>query len=360
MESSTTKFLKGCSSTFQMEEENKEHHEGEHSEHSHNKSGFTEKIRENPWMLATLILAAVTVILLVATFSGSLTGNVVSKEKAANNLITYLDDNIDSSITLINVTEDSGLYLANVGYKGQSIPVYITKDGSSYTTALVPILSSTPSSSNSSTQTTEVPKTDKPSVELFVMSYCPYGTQMEKAIIPVLNLLKDNINFTLRFVSYSMHGQKEVDENTRQYCIQKEQNDKFINYLSCFLQAGDSASCLTSAGIDQNKLNSCISTANSQFSITQTADATVASGSYPPYNIDKTLNEQYGVQGSPTLIINGVEVQPSSRSPEAVKGIICSAFNNVPSACSTNLSTSQASAGFGSGTSSSSSSASCS
>jgi len=32
----------------------------------------------------------------------------------------------------------------------------------------------------------ELPKTAKPKVELFVMSHCPYGTQAEKAMIPVV------------------------------------------------------------------------------------------------------------------------------------------------------------------------------
>lgn len=136
---------------------------------------------------------------------------------------------------------------------------------------------------------------------------------------------------------------KEVDENTRQYCIQKEQNDKFIPYLSCFLQAGDSASCLTSTGIDQNKLSSCVSSTQTQFSITKTADATVASGSYPPFDIDKILNQQYGVQGSPTLVINGVQTEPSARSPEAVLTSLCSAFNTSPTECSQTLSTTQTS-----------------
>src|SRR5690348_2174093 len=31
---------------------------------------------------------------------------------------------------------------------------------------------------------TNLPKSDKPNVELFVMSQCPYGIEMEKALIP--------------------------------------------------------------------------------------------------------------------------------------------------------------------------------
>jgi len=74
-------------------------------------------------------------------------------------------------------------------------------------------------------------KKDVPEVELFVMSHCPYGTQMEKGILPVVELLGDKIDFKIRFVYYAMHGEKEVNEEARQYCIQKEQKDKFISYF---------------------------------------------------------------------------------------------------------------------------------
>jgi hypothetical protein len=41
----------------------------------------------------------------------------------------------------------------------------------------------------------------------------------------------------IKFVQYIMHGQKEADENVVQYCIQKEQEPKYLKYLKCFLEA---------------------------------------------------------------------------------------------------------------------------
>jgi hypothetical protein len=79
----------------------------------------------------------------------------------------------------------------------------------------------------------------------------------------------------------------------------------------------------------------------------------MTSGGETLYNAEVQNANSKSVSGSPTLIINGVNAQ-ASRSPEAVKGTICEAFNDVPSVCTQTLSTSQASAGFGSGTSSSS------
>ncbi len=207
----------------------------------------------------------------------------------------------------------------------------------------------------SQTPAAEVQQSDKPKVELFVMSYCPYGLQMEKAILPVMKLLGEEADISIKFVSYIMHDWQEIEENTTQYCIQLEQNEKLFDYMNCFVVGGDSDACIASAGIDAERLSSCVSAADQQFAITAAYEdrASWLSGSYPQYNVDAELNEEYGIQGSPTLIINGTEV-PASRSPEAVKQVICSAFSVQPEECSQTLSTEIASAGFGSGTGSSS------
>jgi len=130
-----------------------------------------------------------------------------------------------------------------------------------------------------------VPKTDKPVVELFVMSYCPYGLQTEKAIIPVLELLGDKIDFKLRFVNYAMHGEKEVWENLRQYCIQFKTNpDKFIDYLKCFTESGNAEKCMEELNIDKNAVQSCMDEEDKRWGISQIlANPGAWGGPYPPF-----------------------------------------------------------------------------
>ncbi len=193
-----------------------------------------------------------------------------------------------------------------------------------------------------------VPKTKKPKVELFVMSYCPFGLQMEKAYLPAWNLLKDKADVSVKFVSYAMHGKKEIDENTRQYCIGKEQPAKLISYLQCFVGKDDSGGCLKEAGVSESKVNSCMGATDKQFGITAKFDdqSTWLSGRYPIYPIHSDLNEKYGVQGSPTLVINGVEAQVG-RTPEAVKQAICAGFENAPAECQQTLPNTGYGSGFG-------------
>jgi hypothetical protein len=196
--------------------------------------------------------------------------------------------------------------------------------------------------------TPNVPKTEKPKVELFIMSYCPYGLQMQKAYVPAAKLLAGKADMTVKWVSYAMHGEKEVQENTRQYCIQKEQADKYLAYATCFVGSTDTAACQKEAGIDATKLQTCYDAADKQFSISANfADkASWLSGQFPQYNVDKAANQQYGVQGSPTMVINGQQVQ-IGRSSEAVKQAICAAFTTPPKECQTALNTAQENPGAG-------------
>jgi hypothetical protein len=145
-----------------------------------------------------------------------------------------------------------------------------------------------------------------------------------------------------------MHGQKELEENTRQYCIQKEQNDKYNAYLSCFTGKDDYQSCLTAANVNVSKLNACYASTDKQYQImAKFADKTTwLNGSYPVYPIYNDLNTKYGVQGSPTLVINGAQAQVD-RTPEAVKEAVCASFNNAPAECKTALSSAATSPGFG-------------
>jgi hypothetical protein len=194
-------------------------------------------------------------------------------------------------------------------------------------------------------------KSDKPKVELFVMSHCPYGLQMEKGIIPVAKALGDKIDFKIKFNDYAMHGEKELKEQLSQYCIQKEQSDKYMAYLGCFTKDGDSGieSCLSNAKIDKNKLNGCIAKTDKEFKVLENFNNKAGfKGSYAGFEIFKADNEKYNVGGSPTLVINGTQSN-SGRDSKSLLKSICSAFNNPPKECSTELSSDSPAPGFGAG-----------
>lgn len=248
------------------------------------------------------------------------------------------------------VGKSAGLYKLEVEYQGQKIESYMTKDGSKFfpqAYEMNPVAPETGSVAGEQSSAIELPKTDKPVVELFVMSYCPYGTQIEKGMIPAIEALGNKVDFKLKFVSYTMHGDKENQENLRQYCIDKEQNGKLFTYLKCFLKAGETASCLKSSGVDEKKLTTCMEATAKKYNVTGEA-----------FEVQKADNEKYGVQGSPALVINGVTAS-SGRDSASLLSTICSAFKTAPSECQKVLSAASPSAGFGEGTATGATDASC-
>jgi hypothetical protein len=271
-------------------------------------------------------------------------------------LISYINSLGRGEATLVNVTRDSGMYLVNVNFQDQVIPVYVSADGKFLIADRLP-LSTTPSASSSASaqsQPTTVVKSDRPVADFYVFSYCPYGTQMEKALVPVYNLLKDKVDINIVFIG-AMHGEYEHVESLRQICIQKEYSkDKLFAYLDKFLVNSAIGNCqgkdacvnplieviYGQIGVDKTKINNCM---------TKDAEAL--------YQADVSKSQAAGIASSPTTTINGAKVSVG-RSPALVQQAICSAFNSAPSECSQTLSSASASAGFGS-TASSSSSASC-
>ncbi len=287
------------------------------------------KSKKNPWIISTIILGIVVLVLLFFVLKGTITGSVISEEKAGKAVVDWANSQTGGGVELIKVEEEYGLYKVIVSYKSQSIPLYVTKDGKTLVQGVLSLDSESNEKSQSQNENPQAPKSDKPKVELFVMSYCPYGTQAEKGIIPVFELLKDKIDSSIRFVHYVMHGDKETQENFRQICIREEQSDKFLNYLKCFLEDANYSKCLTEAGINTVSLEDCIENRVEDY-----------------YKVDSDLSQGYGVRGSPTLVING-QIISSGRSSSAFLDTICSGFNDTPEECSEELSSNTPSPGFG-------------
>lgn len=320
-------------------------------------------------MQKRIIFGAAALVLVIAVVLGisfSKKGSLKPEEarsKVESFVNTYLMQPGSEAI-VSSVTESYGMYKMkiNIG-DGQSVDSYVSKDGKLFFPQALDMEEvSGEATGEGSTQTPvaqDIPKNDKPSVELFVMTHCPYGTQMEKGILPAIEALGNKVDFEIKFNDYAMHGEKELDESLVQYCIQKEQNNKYSEYLTCFLKNSDGASCLSSAGIDQNKMNSCVAKTDKEFSVKENfKNNKDFRGSYPGFNVYKDDNAKYGVGGSPTLIINGTEVS-SGRDSASLLATICSAFEEAPEECSATLSSATPAPGFGEGTTAASAAASC-
>jgi len=329
-------------------------HNVTHSPHhiaSHRKSSnFLTSITSNPWAIATVILAIVLIVVIVVNYTGGSNSTevpTITAEEAGQIVVDFAEAQ-GLTATVLSTEMESGLYMVNIEVQGQEVPVYLTPDGKNLVPTVLPLAelmnqaSQTPTTQEPAP--TNVPKTDRPKVELFVMTHCPYGTQAEKGFVPVMKILEkqDVADVEIRFVHYFLHDPEE-DETPIQVCIREEQSEKFIPYLEAFLADGDSKAAMKTAGVDADAVQDCIDNGNAE----------------KYYAEDSALSEGYGVRGSPSLVINGAQ-SSAGRSESAYLSGICAAFTDAPSAlCDLELDSTNPAPGFGYGGSSAAATAAC-
>jgi len=302
-----------------------------------NKADLMDKARQNPWMISTIVLGLLFIVFL---FGGaSFTGNTISSKTVGDNFESFaLAKGIDVSVNNVEVVD--GLY--EVSFSSEEMgdsSVFITLDGKNLINGLIPLESLESPESDSVSQ--DIPKSDKPVVELFVWGYCPYGVQAQGPLAEVASLLGDYADFNT-VLYYDGHGEFETEQNKIQECIQKIAPEKYWAYASGFVSdiypkcsssrtvecdKTESVNLMKSLGIDSDEILNCVDTEG---------DKLIADAS--------TNAKDLGVTGSPTLVINGVKANPSSRTAEAFKTLICESFNDAPEACTSVLSDNAAAA----------------
>jgi len=295
----------------------------------------------DPWLISTLLLAVLLLAVLLSTYKPS------DKEKIGKSAIDFINNNLvegTDKATLVSVEEEAGMYKVTTSYKGQNIPVYVSKDGKyMFVSQPLDMTQNLPQPEQQSTGNFDAPDKDVPEVELYVMSFCPFGVQAENTMKPVFDLLKNKANFKIRFIANvngddyksvdSLHGSTEAMEDLRQICIMKYYDkDKYWNYLIEF-----DAKCYPSSR-DEKALDSCWREVAKKFSIDDRKidECSKSKEALDLLKIDEQLTEKYGVRGSPTLIINGATYN-GARTPEAFKQAVCSGFKNIPVECNKTL-----------------------
>ncbi|MBU2539859.1 hypothetical protein KJ786_01725 [Patescibacteria group bacterium] len=282
----------------------------------------------------------------------------ISANEAGQKVVSFINENYlkdAGKAELKEAAEFSTLYkvvfkLTMTGQtESQDEIIYLTKDGKYAFPEMqgVPInldekLAETADAGSQITSCESIKKADKPFLDAFVVSQCPYGLQMQRIIAKLVkdeSVTKENIK--VRYIGSitngkieSMHGDEEAQENLRQICLREEQSTKYWNYISCYIAEGKSDSCLASVGVDKTNLDTCVKDASRGLEYAKT---------------DFDLSAQYEVAGSPTLILGNDKIDEFSfggRTEDALKSIICCASNNQADYCSKELSKESATSGF--------------
>ena len=153
--------------------------------------------------------------------------------------------------------------------------------------------------------TARTARTGKPTLELFVMSYCPYGVQAEEKLIPIVKEFGDKIDFKLQFIAQekeepsvqditpfmSLHGYPEVAENIRQLLIAREYPDQYLDYILCRGKKLDKSweECAQKLGIDVAKIQRLFNSPEAE----------------QLFRENITRAAELGIRASPTILVDG-------------------------------------------------------
>jgi protein-disulfide isomerase len=297
------------------------------------------------------IVLLLVILLVVSPGSSPGQGTVVPAQKCADSAVKYVNTNLvqpGSEVTFVSVAETKGLYEIKVKFQANEIPLYTTKDCSLLFTSSMNMNAPQPTP----TPTKAPVKSARPVVDLYVMAFCPYGTQAETVMRPVYDLLKSKADIRVRYITTSqgstidtvssLHGNSEAREDLYQVCILKTQPERFWEYVYLFndqcypkwQNSGTLDTCrknvTATLGIDTASVESC----------------TAGTDGLALLKADEILSDNNSASASPTLIINGVKYS-GARSPEAYKMAICNSFDTAPSECSSILSSTSASGAVG-------------
>jgi glutaredoxin len=303
------------------------------------------KFKIDAWKLSTLVLGFLVVILIIS--KGPAEVATSDPQTVAQNAVNYINENLlqGQTATLESVEEENGLYKINISIDGTNFASYVSKDGKLLFPTTIELIETSETQAQQPTQ--DIAKTEKPNVKFFIMAFCPFGQQTESGLEPVFNLLGDKIEMEPHYVIYSnyasqrgaasldyclteeenycsMHGTGELNEDIRQLCIDKYYDSStwwtYVMKINEKCSSGDVDTCWESiakeSGIDTEKIKTCQSE--------EAADL---------LKIEKSLNDEYEVSGSPTIFINN-ELHKGGRSSADFQTAICNAFITSPEECS--------------------------
>lgn len=296
--------------------------------------------------IAGIIVLIILVLVIVGSGSTSGQGPSVAPQTCGQTAVAYVNTNLvqpGTSASLVSVNEAHGMYEITVLYMSRQSILYTSKDCT--------LLFMNPLNMQAAKATpvpTQAPvKSARPVVDLYVMAFCPYGTQAETALRPVYDLLGAKADIRIRYITsvqgttmdsvHSLHGITEAKEDAFQLCVRKSEPASYWEYLRLFNEQ-----CYPE-WTDRDALDSCRKNVTSALNIDHTVVSACSAGSdaLAMLRTDELDSTATAATSSPTLLINGIEYR-GARTPEAYKQAICNSFETAPAECSTILSSASA------------------
>lgn len=114
------------------------------------------KLRDNPWIVSTIVLGLILILIAAFSISSRGSGDVVSSDVAAQNLVSFIegqstDPLVKGNVEVVSIKQDGSLYQVTLNYQGQQIPVFVSSDGRYLLTDVIPLDSKLGNIRNNST-----------------------------------------------------------------------------------------------------------------------------------------------------------------------------------------------------------------
>lgn len=167
-------------------------------------------------------------------------------------------------------------------------------------------------------------------LDFYVMSQCPYGTQVMDAIAPVIEKLGSAVEFETNYISTdlgggnfrSLHGEPETKGNIVQLCAAKYNPDKYMKMIVCQDKNPNAipdnwVSCATENGLDVESIRTCYEGEEGKELLSE--------------SVKKA--ETANAQASPTIYLNDQPYQGGRGENDFLRAL-CNAFEGErPGAC---------------------------
>ena len=166
-------------------------------------------------------------------------------------------------------------------------------------------------------------------LEVFVMSKCPYGVQVEAALGPVVQQLGNGLDLHIGYIGQneggkltSMHGASEVAGDIAQLCAADQAPEKGLDLIHCQnedMKAVDTnwKGCAERLGLDAAALETCLNGEEGQQLLAASFQAA----------------EEKKATGSPTLFLDGQPYRGGRKTSDLMRAICATYAADAPAAC---------------------------
>lgn len=296
------------------------------SEKESSSSDLLNRMRANPWMVATVVLA---VVLVVVLFMRSGSSASVSSQTAGSKLVDYLNTQVQGGgVTLKDVVKDKSMYKVSVEYQGTAYPFYVTLDGSSFASSLSSFEGATPTAPTApakpvtidAAQISDAPVKGSSSAKVTLVEFsdyqCPFCERFySDAYKQIVSEYIDTGKVKLVFMNFPLSFHENAEPAARAaLCFRKVKANSDAAYFQYHNKLFENQASLSTANYKKwaRELGGNGAQFDSCFDNNEFADRITAESAY---------GASIGISGTPGFFINGVPLvgaQPFSAFKQVI------------------------------------------